>query len=101
MGFSEVRMQYLVLLSAMDLALLELEKRLFHYPRQGPEIIQIADEGLVLAARAKARLRQTLGRPARRRPPAGGRRGRMEAYHYAPGVERRTPPDGGRLLATA
>jgi hypothetical protein len=52
--------QYLVLLSAMDLALLELEKRLLHYARQGPEIIQMADEGLVLAARAKARLGQAL-----------------------------------------
>src|SRR5215218_3496917 len=48
------------LLSAMDLALLELEKRLFSYARQGPEIIEMADEGLILAARAKARLSQAL-----------------------------------------
>src|SRR5215218_4151281 len=48
------------LLSALDLALLELEKRLFRYAKQGPEIIEMADEGLILAARAKARLSQAL-----------------------------------------
>ena len=48
------------LLSALDLALLELEKRLFRYARVGPELLEIADEGLVLAARAKARLGQSL-----------------------------------------
>jgi hypothetical protein len=58
--FSEVYIQDLVLLSAMDLALLELEERLFHYARRGPEIIEMADEGLILAVRAKARLGQSL-----------------------------------------
>jgi hypothetical protein len=48
------------LLSALDLALLELEKRLFHYAKVGPELLEMADEGLVLAARAKARLGQSL-----------------------------------------
>ena len=48
------------LLSALDLALLELERRLFRYAKQGAEIIVMADEGLVLAARAKARLGQAL-----------------------------------------
>ena len=48
------------LLSALDLALLELEKRLYHYARVGPELLEMADEGLVLAARAKARLGQSL-----------------------------------------
>ena len=52
--------QYLVLLSSMDLALLELEKRLFRYAKVGPELLEMADEGLVLAARAKARLGQAL-----------------------------------------
>jgi hypothetical protein len=48
------------LLSALDLALLELEKRLFRYARVGPELLEMADEGLVLAARARARLGQSL-----------------------------------------
>jgi hypothetical protein len=39
--------------SALDLALLELERKLYRYAKVGPEM---ADEGLVLAARAKARL---------------------------------------------
>jgi hypothetical protein len=48
------------LLSALDLALLELEKRLYRYAKVGPELLEMADEGLVLAARAKARLSQSL-----------------------------------------
>ena len=48
------------LLSAIDLALLELEKRLFRYAKAGPDILEMADEGLVLAARARARLSQSL-----------------------------------------
>jgi hypothetical protein len=48
------------LLSAQDLALLELEKRLFRYAKVGPELLEMADEGLVLAARAKTRLGQSL-----------------------------------------
>jgi hypothetical protein len=48
------------LLSALDLALLELEKRLFRYAKVGPELLEMADEGLVLAAKAKARLGQAL-----------------------------------------
>ena len=48
------------LLSALDLALLELEKRLYRYAHLGPELLQMADEGLVLAVRARARLGQAL-----------------------------------------
>jgi hypothetical protein len=48
------------LLSALDLALLELEKRLYRYAHVGPELLQMADEGLVLAVRAKVRLGQAL-----------------------------------------
>ena len=48
------------LLSALDLALLELEKRLYRYAHVGPELLQMADEGLVLAVRAQARLGQAL-----------------------------------------
>ena len=48
------------LLSALDLTLLELEKRLLHYARVGPEVLEMADEGLVLAVRARARLGQAL-----------------------------------------
>ena len=45
------------LLSALDFALLELEKRLFRYAKVGPELLEMADEGLVLAARAKGAAR--------------------------------------------
>ena len=48
------------LLAALDLALLELEKRLYRYAHLGPEVLEMADEGLVLAVRAKARLGQAL-----------------------------------------
>ncbi len=48
------------LLAAVDLNLLELEKRLLHYAKVGPELLDMADEGLVLAVRAKARLSQAL-----------------------------------------
>jgi hypothetical protein len=48
------------LLNALDLALLELEKRLFRYAKVGPELLEMADEGLMLASRAKARLGQAL-----------------------------------------
>ena len=48
------------LLSALDLTLLELEKRLLHYSRVEPELLEMADEGLVLAVRARARLSQAL-----------------------------------------
>ena len=48
------------LLSALDLTLLELERRLFRYAKVGPELLEMADEGLVLSARAKARLGQAL-----------------------------------------
>ena len=47
------------LLKALDSALLELEKRLLHYSRVGPELLEMANEGLVLAVRASARLRQS------------------------------------------
>ena len=48
------------LLSALDLTLLELEKRMYRYAHIGPEVLPMADEGLVLAARAGARLGQAL-----------------------------------------
>jgi hypothetical protein len=46
------------LLTALDLVLLELERRLLRYARIGPDLLDMADEGLVLAVRAGARLRQ-------------------------------------------
>jgi hypothetical protein len=46
------------LLTVLDLVLLEAERRLLRYAQQGPEIRDMADEGLVLAIRAGARLRQ-------------------------------------------
>jgi hypothetical protein len=39
---------------------LELETRLFRYAKAGAELLEMAAEGLVLAARAKARLGQSL-----------------------------------------
>ena len=48
------------LLRAPDLALLELEKRLYRYARVGPELLDMPDEGLVLAASVPARLSQAL-----------------------------------------
>ena len=46
------------LLAALDLVLLELERRLLRYAQQGAEILEMADEGLVLAVRSSARLVQ-------------------------------------------
>ena len=46
------------LLQALDLILLELERRLLRYARTGHELLEMADEGLVLAVRAAARLGQ-------------------------------------------
>ena len=46
------------LLTCLDLVLLEVERRLLRYARRGPEILQMADEGLVFATRSGARLRQ-------------------------------------------
>ena len=46
------------LLALLDRVLLELERRLLRYAQRGAEIQEMADEGLVLALRAGARLRQ-------------------------------------------
>jgi hypothetical protein len=46
------------LLALLDRVLLELERRLFRYAQKGAEIQDMADEGLVLAMRSGARLRQ-------------------------------------------
>ena len=46
------------ILMALDIVLLEVEKRLLHYARTGHELLDMADEGLVLAVRTAARLRQ-------------------------------------------
>src|SRR5436309_13593906 len=46
------------LLGALDLVLLELEQRLLRYAQLGAEILEMADEGLVLAMRSGARLVQ-------------------------------------------
>jgi hypothetical protein len=48
------------LLYALDLTLLELEKRLLRYAQAEPQLLEMADEGLLLAVRAKARLEQAL-----------------------------------------
>jgi hypothetical protein len=48
------------LLAACDLVLVELEKRLFHYARIGGELLEMANEGLVLSVKAGARLRQAV-----------------------------------------
>src|SRR4051794_24566342 len=46
------------LLAVVDAALLELERRLLRYAQRGHQIRDMADEGLVLAVRAGARLAQ-------------------------------------------
>jgi hypothetical protein len=46
------------LLAALDLLLLELEKRLLRYAQTGHDILEMADEGLLLSTRAAARLTQ-------------------------------------------
>jgi hypothetical protein len=46
------------LLALLDRVLLELERRLLRYAQKGAEIQEMADEGIVLAMRAGARLRQ-------------------------------------------
>jgi hypothetical protein len=48
------------LLFALDLTLLELEKRLLRYAQAEPQPLEMADEGLLLAVRARARLEQSL-----------------------------------------
>ncbi len=48
------------LLSAVDLTLLELERRLYRSAHVGPELLEMANEGLVLAVRSRARLGQAL-----------------------------------------
>jgi hypothetical protein len=46
------------LLTTLDTVLVEIERRLLHYARSGPELLAMADEGLVLSTRTAARLRQ-------------------------------------------
>ena len=47
------------LLARLDEVLLELERRLLRYSQTGHEILEMADEGLVLATRLAARLAQS------------------------------------------
>jgi hypothetical protein len=47
------------LLATLDQVLLELERRLYRYAHVGAELQQMADEGLLLSARAAARLAQS------------------------------------------
>jgi hypothetical protein len=47
------------LLAQLDAVLLELERRLLRYSQSGHEILEMADEGLVLATRLAARLGQS------------------------------------------
>lgn len=47
------------LLAVLDLVSLELERRLLKYARTGPELLEMADEGLALAVRVTARVSQT------------------------------------------
>jgi hypothetical protein len=84
-------------LSALDLALLELEKRLFRYAKVGPELLEMADEGLVLAARAKARLGQSLSAAQHTEGAlAGGGGWRVASHQHSPSVERRASPPAGQ-----
>lgn len=46
------------LLAALDAVLLELERRLLRYAQEGHQLLHMADEGLILATRTRARLTQ-------------------------------------------
>src|SRR3712207_4886394 len=46
--------------NAVDLTLLEREKRFYRYAHLGPERLEMANEGLVLAVRSRGRLGQAL-----------------------------------------
>lgn len=46
------------LLATLDATLVQLERRLLRYAQVGGELLQMSDEGLILAARAGARLAQ-------------------------------------------
>jgi len=46
------------LLASIDEVLVEVERRLLHYARTGPELLEMADEGLVWPRATAARLRQ-------------------------------------------
>lgn len=48
------------LLAGLDLVLLELEKRLLKYAQTGSDFLEMANEGLVLAVRSRARLTQAV-----------------------------------------
>ena len=48
------------LLRTLDEVLVELEKRLNRYARHGSDLLAMADEGLILAVRSRARLSQSL-----------------------------------------
>jgi hypothetical protein len=104
------------LLSALDLALLELGKRLFRYAKVGPELLEMADEGLVLAARAKARLGVPPARALRGTPSLASRRRRTRSsragwdarcasalFTQVPrrGILRTSPVGGSRNFATS
>jgi hypothetical protein len=52
------------LLAVLDVVLLELERRLLGYARSGREFLALADEGLVLAVRSGARVRQAVSAAA-------------------------------------
>ena len=47
-GISKKALSNPELLSAQDLALLELEKRLYRYAKVGPELLETAGEGSTL-----------------------------------------------------
>ncbi len=74
------------LLSALDLALLELEKRSYRYAHMGPELLQMAGEGLALRRGPKR------GWARRSLPPSTPRgtcRWRVEAEVHPPILKRR------------
>lgn len=52
-------MTNLELLAQADAVLLEVELRLENYQRVGPDLLEMADEGIALASRIHARVEQT------------------------------------------
>jgi len=47
------------LLALLDQVLLEFDRRLTRYAQEGQEVLDMADEGLILAVRVLARIAQT------------------------------------------
>jgi hypothetical protein len=76
---------------------------LLRYAKVGPELLEMADEGLALAARAKARLGKSLSAAQHAAGPCRWWGWAMAAHQHAPFLERRASAHagGGALVAAS